>query len=267
MDYTRRAPGSEWNYTAYTLNRFRYPEDPRLHLGGYVFAVRNLHGKRFLYLTDMYADQISIFRFNPETDGEVAIPSGLFLFKREHRGAWPPNRPAAPGEFIWRDRNGNGAFDLGEYERREGEGSSWGRFVDTRGDLWQAFDTAGIRQIPCEGLDRHGNPIYSYIAARTFPMPEPFNRLQRVVYQPETDTMYLAGFTSQHPYDEIWGVVGRVVCRYDRWSQGNRISRWQLTLPFRKGEPMKAMKAMHVEGDYLFAVDVREANVYVYRAS
>ena len=41
--------------------------------------VRRIQGKPFLFLTDMYSSFVQIYRFNPATDGKIAIPAGMFV--------------------------------------------------------------------------------------------------------------------------------------------------------------------------------------------
>jgi len=125
--------GQESVYKAYTVNKFRYPDDPRLdnedHLAASVF-VRRIEGKRFLYLTGMYAKQLSVYRMKRE----FAVPSAIFT--REH-STWPTNQPAA-GSWLWCDKNGDGSIQSNEYESLGAEDDSiWGWEVDSKGDVWQ----------------------------------------------------------------------------------------------------------------------------------
>jgi hypothetical protein len=275
LDLNKKTPGGESRYVGYTLDRRRFPEDPRLHTWPpYVAFVRRINGRLLLFATGMYAEWLQVYRFDRERMGEIAIPSGFLAKGRvgeANAAAWPPHQPAK-GEWIWRDANGNGRFDAGEYARKPADPDtnapgSWGWFVDERGGVWQATEGAGVRHLPLRGLDTHGSPVYDYAALQTFAAPAPFTRLERVEYDAKTDTLFLAGFTAERPYDEVWGIAGRVVCRYDNWLKGNRTPRWQTALPFQKGEPLTAIKAMAVAQDYLFAVDVRNAHVTVYRTS
>ena len=92
-----------------TLDKFRYPDDQRLHNHTHSAAsvfVRRIEGKRFLYLTGMFAHQISIYRF----DGEIAVPSAIF--SRDH-STWPTNQPAT-GSWLWHDKNGDGSIQSNE---------------------------------------------------------------------------------------------------------------------------------------------------------
>jgi hypothetical protein len=276
MDYLK-PPGQEWSYRGCTVDRFRYPQDPRLHLTSHISStwVRRIRGRRFLAVTDMYADALQLFRFDLR-DGEVAVPAGLFAKAHKKEGAWPPDQPLK-GEWIWRDANGDGTFEGAEYDSRASDAPGlWGWWVDERGDVWQATEKEGIRHFPLQGLDSHGNPIYTYAAMKTNPVPAPFNNLQRLEYVPATDTMYLGGYTPRQPLEGgMWKIVGRVIARYDHWNQGNREPRWQIVLPWDVTASARyshasmvrtVTAAMSVEGEYVFTVLAREGTVDVYRA-
>lgn len=86
MDYSKPA-GLQWKDSAYTINRFKYPDDARLHPEAVGTAptihpssawIRYRDGKKILIVNDMYNDQLRMYRFNYETDGEIAIPSVLY---------------------------------------------------------------------------------------------------------------------------------------------------------------------------------------------
>ena len=183
---------------------------------------------------------LQIYRFDPVTDGEVAIPSGLFAKDHLDSGSWPAHQPPA-GEWIWRDGNGNGAFEPTEYDVRNPSSTSdlFGWWVDDNGVVWQANREEGIRYFPMQGLDEHNNPTYTYNSMQTIPLPEPFAEpggdLQRIEYDSDVDVMYLGGYTAKKQrWGDEWGLVGPVVARYDDWSTGNRTPRWQIELPYSK---------------------------------
>ena len=82
----------------------------------------------------MNGEHLQVYRFAPESDGETAIPAALFFAETpldKKNPGWPPHQPAK-GEWIWRDANGNGAFDAGEYERRAGRRAPFPRLVGGR---------------------------------------------------------------------------------------------------------------------------------------
>ncbi|MEH2401774.1 hypothetical protein [Nostoc sp.] len=272
MDYSKPA-GKQWTYKAYTLNGFKYPQDPRLHTSPDGTFVRRIQGKPFLYLTDMYSSFLQIYRFNPATDGKIAIPAGMFVGTNSAdkpflTGNWPPHQPEK-GEWIWRDRNGNGKFEKNEYDTSKDYPYIGGWWVDSKGDVWKALRTQdGIRHYPLQGIDAKGNPIYKYSLMQKQTTPKIFNDLRRIEYFPETDTMYLSGFTVDHPaFGDDTGVVGSEIARFDNWSQGNRTPRWRIVIPYdTTGKHEVSTAAMSVAGDHVFAVTVKTAEVHVYNA-
>jgi hypothetical protein len=274
MDY-KKAAGKQWNYKAYTLNPFKYPQDPRLHTSPTSVFFRRIQGKPFMYLIDMYQSFMQIYRFNPTTDGKVAIPSAMFfgtVLKDGKVESWPPNQPQEQKDWIWRDSNGNGAFDKGEYNIRDTDDYPYlgGWWVDSKGDLWKTLRTQeGIRHFPLQGLDAKGNPIYSYSSMKKDKTPSLFTDVRRIEYFPETDTMYLSGFTKDHPApDDDAGAVGSEIVRFDNWSRGNRTPRWRTVVPHdTTGKREVVTVAMSVAGDYVFSVTVKNSEVSVYNAA
>ncbi len=164
MDYTQ-PPGKEAKLVGYSLDRHKYPNDPR----GLTFVKQNgEHGLTspqvvylgrapFLFVGGMFASNFNnIFRF----DGENAIPSGLImqwdhgLYRTEQ--SWPPNRPK--GSFIWRDKNGDGDYQSDEFEANTEHVHPGPFWVDQKGNIWMAY---GFFRYDFQGLDSVGNPIYS----------------------------------------------------------------------------------------------------------
>jgi hypothetical protein len=273
MDYSQ-PPGKKWTYKNYTLHPFKYPQDPRLHTAPHSSFVRRIQGQRFMYLTNMFSSFVQIYRFDPTNKHQIAIPSGMFVGTSDKgekavTGNWPPHQPEK-GEWIWRDRNGNGKFDKDEYDRYEDYPYIGGWWVDSKGDIWRTLRTEdGIRRYPLQGLDKHGNPIYSYNSIQKLKNPSMFTDLRRIEYFPKTDTMYLSGFTKEHPaIGDDTGVVGSEIIRFDKWSQGNRTPRWRTVIPHdTTGKREVSTASMSVVGDYVFAVTFKTAEVYVYNAA
>ncbi|MDB9486328.1 hypothetical protein PN492_07175 [Dolichospermum circinale CS-537/01] len=272
MDYSKPS-GQQWTYKAYIVNPFKYSQDPRLHTSPDGTFVRRIQGKPFLFLTDMFGAFLQIYRFQPNTDGKIAIPAGMFVGTnnggKSITGNWPPYQPEK-GEWIWRDINGNGAFEKNEYDSSEDYPYMGGWWVDSKGDVWKTLRTQdGIRRYPLQGIDNKGNPIYSYSSMQKIKTPTIFNDLRRIEYFPETDTMYLSGFTIEHPaFGDDTGVVGSEIVRFDNWSRGNPTPKWRTVVPYdTTGQRKVSTAAMSIAGDYVFAVTVKTAEVYVYKAA
>ena len=255
LDYSQPA-GSEWSYASYTIDRFKYPQDPRLHLWSAGAWVRNIGDHRILFVTDMNGERLQAYRFAPNTDGEIAIPCGLFAKNHiSDKNAWPPHQPEK-GEWIWRDANGNGAFDEGEYTSNGGGDApgAQGWCVDSAGGVWLATESEGLRYFPSLGLDPHGNPQWDYATMHVFPHPDEFQQVKRVRYDAANDVLYLGGTTADEK-NQHWKPMGPMMARYDGWLRGRRTQRWQITLPYANGsrghescEPM----GFAVAGDFLF---------------
>jgi len=279
LDYTQPA-GREWSYAGYTIGRFRYPEDPRLHLWSAGAWVRRIGGQPVLFVNDMNAERLQVYRFAPGTDGEVAIPSGLLAKSHlKETDAWPPHQPKR-GEWIWRDANGNGAFDANEYATNSGGAdapAAQGWWVDQQGGVWLATETKGVRYLPCQGVDLHGNPEWEFASMQTFLHPDGFHEVKRLRYDSTADTLYLGGTTTEDR-NQHWKPMGPVLARYDGWLHGARTLRWRVTLPYATGasghescEPM----GFDVAGDFVFVPytgaskdkGVKTGRVEIFRAS
>ncbi|HZZ03459.1 hypothetical protein [Paraburkholderia sp.] len=267
LDLTRPV-GEEWSYAGYTADRFRYPYDPYFHLylGGQrgMPLVRDVHGHRLLFTTDMYSSFLRIYRFT--ADRETAIPSGLFA-QSHVDGAWPPNQPAQ-GEWIWRDATGKGDFSARAFDQNTGSTDApqmraW--WVDSLGDIWQGTESQGIRSFPLQGFDRVGNPIYRYAAMRQYPPPAPFYRIARLNYFPADDTMFVSGSTPAHPFvQDNWNGAGSQLACYDHWKSGKPVLRYIIGLPDRGAPDWSSISGFAVAGDYVFAIETRSAIVRVY---
>ena len=138
--------------------------------------------------------------------------------------------------------------------------------VDTQGGLWfTALDTDELLYFPYGGLDEHGNPIYDPATMVRYPIPFA-GYWQRVMYDADSDTMYIGGYLDEET-DECWGLIGKRIMRFDGWLSGERTLRWDLELPYTCGTDTDGEilpKAMSIAGNYLFTVDVYTATVHVY---
>jgi hypothetical protein len=243
MDWSK-PPGEDSKWVGYTLNRHRYPNDPRglMHVkqggehGLTSPQIVYLEGRRFLFVGGMFASNfINIFRF----DGEIAVPSGLILqwannlYRTEQK--WPPNKPA--GTSIWRDLNGDGEYQAQEFapnNNRVKPGPFW---VDQKGNIWMAY---GFFRYDFQGLDEHGNPIYSADKITVLDPPQGVSRIARAVYLDDSDTLIVAqeGKNMRH-LDRIF------ICR--DYLAGNR-----KTISFAPGAGDRTGSVTAV-GDYVFS--------------
>lgn len=131
MNY-QQADGREARWHAHTVNRFKYPNDIRLSWNGgghhhpYLSQVRRIQGQRFLVISAMHLDSfnglLQFYRFNPATDGLVAIPSTRYAKREQY---------------------------------------SWGMFVDFYGSVWEAGNAVHrtpFTGLDSEGNPRFGTP-------------------------------------------------------------------------------------------------------------
>lgn len=264
MDYSKTAPGSEWSYQGTTLNPFKYQDDPRLHANSdYVFHMARIGGKLFQF-SSLSGNGLAIYRFNPETDGEIAIPSVIIAPVPLHRenNTYPPAEPQQGASYIWTDKNGNGRIDANEYDvKPAGSGNlprTWAVGVDEKGGIWIPYNTQ-LWHLPCAGLDAFGNPRYSLETATREKPPAPFKDLHNAEYIAATDTMYISGFTADKPEPKpalSLLHIGTAVARYDNWSDpAKRTLRWQFDLPYQGGTRPGTRRipvGLKVAGDYVF---------------
>lgn len=268
LDYSKPA-GQQWSFKGYTVNKYQFPDDPRLHNWSAGARIQRIEGKLFLFVNTMHMETLfQCYRFDRDNYGEIAIPSVFFASRPySDKGGWPAGQPNQ-GEYIWRDADGDGAFEAGEYLGRNGATAPtiWGWSVDSQGTVWQAAQAEGIRQFPLQGFDEHGNPIWTFESMKKIPMPKPLNRIERVYYQPDKDVMILVGYTSQNPHhDGMWKIMGREVIRYDQWRSGNRLATWRVVPDYlQDGSGDRKPASIAIAGDYLFICYVKEERVMVY---
>lgn len=177
MDYSK-VNGQEQTYAACLYNAEKYPEDARINhsVGGGVW-IRYINGQKFMFCGDMYRDFIFIYRFNYETDGEVAIPSGAIANRfTSFFGLveWPAYQPKL-GSFIWRDKNGNGKFEANEYENNPNLIS-----LANVDDIGNIKIEDGLNYLECQGLDELGNPVYSFKNIVKESEPNEFVKIKRL---------------------------------------------------------------------------------------
>jgi len=256
MDWSK-PPGQQWTYKAFTIDPFQYPQDPRLGANPATTTVfvRRIQGKLFLFVTDMFARILYLYR--QEKQSEIFIPCGMFGSYLEQGANFPQNL-TFQGEYLWRDPKGSGVFHASDYEQiGEPDPVNWGWEIDERGDVWKASEHTNL--IKCyhfQGFDDLGAPIYSKDAISVEPAPSLFTQLCRIKYFSTTDTMYLAGYTNERPrIGQEYGTVGSIIARYDNWSK-SKILRYQIPVPYDINANLYT-KAMDVAGNRIFAVTMQ----------
>jgi hypothetical protein len=263
----RKSQGQEASYKGFTLDPFAFPDDPRLHIDGQSTMVRYLKDhdgkpRRFLFVTNNWGSYVLVYRFDPAHHGEISIPC-MMLSVREARTnqliAWPPFQPKT-GAWIWRDSQGDGRIREQDIASVGMEGLGWD--IDFNGDIWQAGQH--IYYYKYLGLDDHGVPRYA--PPEQFPVPAPFTELLRIRAFPLTHTLYLSGFTKEHPNKPYNGFtfVGTEVARYDHWGKPNSALTWRITVP--RPDAQSVTESLDIAGDYVFALENFSPRLHVYEA-
>ncbi len=272
------------------------PADWDIRMAGQFDAViRNLSDSngqfhRFMYVHDQHASGYRIYRFTQ--DSEIAIPCATInplymltaMVNPEPQN--PPCDDIAVADvrwFNWRDENGDGLgdgkpdeYDASEVELAQRRYEVWGWHVDSNGHIWTCDADGRISQYLFKGINSIGAPIYPVLPDRTWFAPLEFYPdhsnetskvyMRRILYVPETDTLYLGGYPQAYPKtDDHWGFLGKAMLRYDNWSDGNPTVRWSIDpsdgviydpQQYRNTVP----KSMEVVGDCFFYV--YERNYY-----
>gem|GEM_PF-255706 len=299
IDWSKE-PGKEWSFLGSTASRpsanlktlvtpdgrntLPFFRDPRLNIGDSAGVwVRNLDGKKLLFVGDMSAVRLQVYEFNFDRMWYIR-PSVLFspVHYRNRDGSeptnWMPGQPAR-GEWIWT----NSSSDLGggelkmnraEFLSQEPEVRGIeGWWVDVNGDIWQTTLDKGLRRFRYQGSKElrgvgvvgwDGNPTWNFENMDSFSHPKEFNQVKRIRYYPETDTLYLGGCATvdgKEHKNQHWKPMGPVIARYDNFLKGENPGategklKWRVVLPYVVGssghescEPM----GFDVAGDYIF---------------
>jgi hypothetical protein len=257
LDYSK-SNGQEAAWKGMTIDSLRFPNDIRLKLHpsapSSVFAVRNIQGHKYLFMTDQYSGYVLIYRM----ESEIAVPCGIISpasngWLSSNMGGMAPTGTG----YIWIDANGDGQFQASEFHAFGGEFNFvWGLDVDANGNFWWTSENAaeGLREFPLQGVDARGNLIYTLASSVPFGTPAPFSGVERVKYVAQTDTLYLSGYTGANPKTgSEWGSAGREIVRFDGWSAGNRAPRYRITLPYPDPNNYGAIHCIDVAGGCVVA--------------
>lgn len=272
-DYDK-STGKGWRYVATLVDRFAWPKPPLNTLGIQRIApfYRNINGRDFLFTTDQNGGVLSIYRFDNKKNGFIPILSGMMVWNNAFHIA---PEVSGTGGGVWRDVNGDGQFSLNEWEAAAkvespsmhgGAVASW--WVDRKGNVWLPRRDQGLREFLLKGLDSIGNPIYSFDSVKDFALPEPFNVVQGIQYDPNADTMFISGYTPARPYDRAhWKESGTVIARYDHWNEGNRKPSVVVNTPWdTHRKPTVTAASFYADDNFIFVVSASQATVTVFSA-
>lgn len=242
LDYSKTNPGSEWSLKGFTVNRFRYPNDPRIDQNSDVGSralgagAWRIGGKLFVGRSNQEGYRFELFRQERATDGEVLVPS-----VRMGAGGEMSNRFYNPESKAWSHK-----------PKKDGIYNQYWN-IAKNGDLFTIGDPQTIIHYKFGGLDAHSNPLWDASNATASVVSE-LKPARRLVYDSDADVMHIAGDVK----DQNWGSFLRVKS-LPNWSVGNRTSSFTAELPYQDkeyagnsnyggGQPA----SFSVAGDYIF---------------
>jgi len=244
LDYSKSKPGTEWSLKGFTVDRFKYPNDPRIDQNTDVgsralgWGVRRLGGKLFVGRSSQEGYRFELYRQETSTDGEVLVPS-----IKMGAGGDVHNHFYNATTKTWYDKPKKDNI-YNQY---------WD--IAKNGDLFTIGDPNTIIHYKFEGLDANNNPIWDAAKAVTSVVAE-FKPARRLVYDSVADVMYMAGDVEK----ENWGSFLRVK-RFPEWSKGNRTSSFTVTLPYNDAQYAGSSNygggtpvGFDVAGDYIFVL-------------
>jgi len=254
FDYAKKGQRLD-SLVASTVNPFAYPNDMRLRLNPIKCAPfkRKINNKDYLFVSDMYSNELAGYRFTDST-GYIGIP----FMRTEYKGF-----------SFWNDKNGDGKEQTNEITITK-PGNSFSQFVDKKGNIWFAD-----RNLPCSfrvwRVIGETNGILQYGSEVTYKLPTYITDVQRVIYDVDTDELYVTGYTTTNPIpnSDIFGQVGTTIFKYKNISEklaSNQASEtWQydlkLLIPWTTNSVQgqayasainKVVKSLTVAGDYIF---------------
>jgi sugar lactone lactonase YvrE len=264
---------SKWKWIAQTLDPFKYPDDPRIWGSNAVTCaplIRDIDGKKFLILTGMYTPALVFYKFKKNND--ISIPSAMIC---KQYFSQIPNCPQK-GMWIWRNLNGKANFQKNEFENSNIKISGWGMWVDKSAGVWIASRYHGIYYFQLMGIDKKGNPIYSFSSMVHYKIPKGMIEIDRAIYNSQQDIMYLSGFTTKsgpRPLG-LWGSAGAELWKIENWKKGNRRPTWEINFPlFYKPHnpaidhvyPLGAwINSLYITGNYVFAAEIWSSKIHIY---
>ena len=284
MDWSQ-SPGASWSFAAATTDPFRYPDDPRLDHSLESVWFRRIHGKRFLFLDDMYSDFLAVTRF--EDGSEIGIPTAFLPVGNAYRdsssGPWVPDRRPIWGDpktgdnrrWMWRDDNGDGQVQSGEFHTFNlAFPYTYGIDIDDSGDVWWGGKPYMV-QFPAGPLDGNGVPQYDLDSIHLWQVPfkertENNGFVMFCNYLRTEDVMYVASGVHEQLLATIY--------RYDHWSKTVKpfrglgvaspndtlVDTWRVTVPYKFPSDWSQVSNTNVVDTCLFPKTMTADTQYVY---
>ena len=273
--YRRDPAGTEgdgWRLLGTSLDKMRFPDDPRVNGGGaQTLGVRRIGGQRFLFTTTQGGSPVSVFRFDA-ANGFNGIPCAYLSGLHSSR-EWPPHQPPGGGLTLWRDASGDGQFQAAEFTKAS-DLSMLPVTLDAAGNLWYLLDRKSISVLDADSLDAHGVPAWSFATARHLAWPAAFadpahGSMRRIVVAPDGQSLVAFGFTKDLP--SVVGhnmPLGRLAVRYAIEGTALRethrvVLPYDVNLQNAKGDQGYVATGA---GDYIFVGYEQRMTVLVYKA-
>jgi hypothetical protein len=257
-------PGPVARPVATTLDRFRFPQDPRLHFKLCSADVVRVEGHKLMGLIDQMAANLALYRF----DGNTAVPVALFSQEgAQGPTAFPPgSRRNMP--FRWQDANGDGRFEGIEFlPFKVRRGWAW-HFADN-GDVWFATEGGDIFHYPLERFEENGVPRWAAQPTKHL-LPEGLlTEINRIAI--EGDTLFVGGYSEADPKPKgDWGLIGTRLVRIDHFPADPKVA-WNIRLAYDGvdvgRDKRRLPKALDVEDGLIFVGYVTDAEIEVFDAA
>jgi len=217
---TGQPVGRDWVWRGTTLDPFRFDEK-LVGTANQDNLCQRINGRLYRLVI---GDDIKITE--QESGSEIFVPRAIYC-QDERSHFWRPAGAPKQGRYLWSDRNGDSKVQAGEISlpapSDHNPTQSFSIWMDDRGDLWEPMGRWGMRHIPAR-MTADGRPTWSLADEIKVSRPSEFLDVERCIYYPATDTMYLAGMTWDHPGGKDWGFghCGRLTVRYADWSKPTR---------------------------------------------
>lgn len=215
----------------------------------------------------MYVIGLMIYRF----EGELAIPCAAISKSENYFGLpnAPPNMTRGQ-KYIWLDLNGNGYPDTTEYTLLNGtyiNNNLWALSIDTNGTVWAGDLNQGVEAYYYNTLNQYGVPMWNVSNRVFWTAPKSILQIERVLYVPTEDTMYMTGPTVENNYNtgEWWGMVGVAVQKYENWTSsgfGPKVPTAEYRLPNSTNDA-PALKSMDIYDGIFFGAHFATGQVHV----
>ena len=280
VDWERRGGGREVLGHTSTVDARRFPTDPRLHSPHQTpYRVFRIGGEKYLASG---GEMVNLHRWDAER--AVFVPSASFHVRPDFARAAHPGAPELKwGDgMVWRDRDGDGLSEAGEYEKF-GSPGLWNVLdwqVDPSGNFWWM----PFWGHPKDAQAAHYLPVGSAPDGRKNPVYDPGRRVTRrlpaaLMTADECGASRIHWLTGDLAAIVRRGKVWRLEL-YPGWAKSGTPERvaakWStpnVATRMRRGvEPHETFRAdmcgtIAAEGDYVFLVEGIGCGVRVYRRS